>query len=158
VDEGEGRRRLLDLLGGQLDPGRRLHLAHHVAGGAGLLRVVGQQAEQRRLPRGGLGQDGGDPVEPLELGGPLGLAEGLVGLESGPLVADQERDHLEADALGAALLYAGLDLARGLGEDRHDADLVAGPPTARRPVTLARAGAALATGRHLRPPPGRRNR
>ena len=62
--------------------------------------VLGEQREQGGVAGGGLGQDRGHAVEPLELVGLLGLGELGVGLDAGPLLADQQRDDLELGARG----------------------------------------------------------
>ena len=51
--------------------------------------------EQGGVAGGGLRQDRRDAVEALELLGALGLGAGRVGLDAGPLLADQQGDDLE---------------------------------------------------------------
>ena len=79
------------------------------------LGVLGEQREERRLAGGGLGQDRRDAVEPLELAVALGLGQGGVGPDPGPLLARQQGDGLEPRAHRAAWPRSdgGLDLAHG---------------------------------------------
>ena len=131
---GLGRRLLVR---GRLLPRRLAHLALQRPGRVGDDRVVGEQGQQGRLAGGGLGQDGGDAVEPLQLLGPAGLGDGGVGLDPGALLAHQQGDGLEAGpqrGQRVAALDAGLDLADGAREHRHDALVVesAAAPLARR--------------------------
>ncbi len=123
-----------------------------------------------------LGQDGGHAVEPLELLCAAGLSDGAVSLDPGALLAHQQGDRLEPGSEGGqrvAALDAGLDLADGAREHRHDALVVesaAAPLARRRPgvagLTLTsssqelllrsgRGGDRLGTGHQ--PPPGGRN-
>ena len=126
----------------ELHAGGRDHLAAQLLGGVGDGGVLGEQGEQRGVAGRGLGQDRGHAVEPLELVGLLGLGELGVGLDPGPLLADQERDDLELGARGRRdrpALGARLDLAYGAREDRNDALVVAVPA----PVALAGLGPAV---------------
>ena len=94
-DDGVGRGLRLGL---GLDAGGGQHLALEVGSGLGDPGVLGQQHQQRGVAGGGLGQDGGDAVEALELLGALRLGAGGVGLDPGPLLADQQPDDLELGA------------------------------------------------------------
>ena len=79
---------------------------------------------------GGLGEDRGHAVEPLELVGLAGLGQLGLGLDPGALLADQERDDLELGPRrrrDRAALRARLDLADGPREHRDDALVVAVP-------------------------------
>ena len=114
----------------ELHAGGRDHLAAQLLGRVGDDGVLGEQGEQRGVAGRGLGQDRGHAVEPLELVGLLGLGELGVGLDPGPLLADQERDDLELGARGRRdrpALGARLDLAYGAREHRDDALVVAVP-------------------------------
>ena len=143
-----GRRRALARLGlglglrRRLHPGGQQHLPLEPLGGVGDRGVLGQQRQQGGVAGGGLGQDRGDAVEPLHLGGPVGLGGLGVGLDPGPLLAGQQRDHLELRAQrlgGRSALHPGLDLAHGAREHRQDAFVV---QLARRALTLGGAGGA----------------
>ena len=86
-----------------------------------------EQLDQRRVARGGLREDRRDAVEALEQLGARGVGERRVGLHPGALLAHEEGDHLELDAVGGAELAAlglRLDLAHLAGEDRDDGRLV----------------------------------
>ena len=96
--------------------------------------VLGEQREQRRVAGGGLREDQRDPVEALEHRGPAGVAADLRP-HPGPLLARQDRHDLELRAVRrqhAPALRCGLDLARGTGEHRDDAVVVASAGTALR--------------------------
>ena len=125
------------LLLGDLHAGAGQHLPTQRVGLVGDDGRLGQQGEQRRLAGGGLGQDRGDAVEPLELTVALALRQGGVGPDAGALLAGQQGDRLEAraDGDGRTALYGGLDLAHGPREDRDQAlvvELTTGPLVARR--------------------------
>ena len=120
---------LLGLLLRELDAGALEHRPAQVGGLVGDLGVLGQQGEQRRLAGGGLGQDGGDAVEPLQLAVSLGLGEGGVAPDAGALLAGEQGHGLEPRAHRHALaaLHGGLDLAHGARQDRDQALVVEGP-------------------------------
>ncbi len=132
------------LLLGHLLAGAGQHLALELAGGVGDGGVLGEQLQQGRVHRGGLGEDRGDPVEALELLTALALGGLLVGLDPGALLADEQRDDLELGARGRLqrpALHRRLDLAHGAGEDGDDPLVVevAHPsPVARRVACVAR--------------------
>jgi hypothetical protein len=106
-------------------------------------------------------QDDGDPVQALELLGPLGAAHRLVRPDAGTFLAHQHGDDLELGAHGrqhATALGSRLDLAHGAGEHRDDADVVAIADASLAPRRgTASARLALATWGHrllLRVPDG----
>ncbi len=117
--------RLLGLLG--LEAAGQDHLPLQRLGGVGDDGVLGEQREERRVAGRGLGEDGRDAVEPLELLGALRLGRLGVGLDPGALVAHEQGDDLE---LGAdtghrgATLDGVLDLAHSACEHRDDALVV----------------------------------
>ena len=115
------------LVGGQLGTRLEQPVAAHAPrdGARGLVDL--EQLDERRVARGGLGEDGRDAVEALEQLRARGVGERRVGLHAGALFAHQERDHLELDPVGGAELAAlglRLHLAHLAGEDRDDRRLV----------------------------------
>ena len=153
LHRGRGRVGVVGLLDrlGLLEAGGLLHLAAQRPGVAGDLGALVEQGEQGRVPGGGLGQDGGHAVEPLELLGALRLGGLLVGLHAGALVADEQGDDLERDVgrlAHATALDVALDLAHGLRQDGQDALVVlgSGAPLARRGTGAT--GLALASSSH----------
>ena len=84
--------------------------------------------------------------------GPGGIGQRGVGLHAGALLAHQEGDDLELDAVGRpelAALGLGLDLAHLAGEDRDDGRLVVATRGRRLPAALRRLGGCR--GRHAPP-------
>ena len=99
LDDGGVRVVLVHLgLVGHLEAGALLHLTTQVLRGVADLGVLGQQVQERGVAGGGLGQDRRDAVEALELLGALGLRGLRVGLDPGPLLADQQGHDLELRA------------------------------------------------------------
>ena len=148
---GVDRLVLLDLDAGALE-----HRPAHVGGLVGDLRVLGEEGEQRRLAGGGLGQDRGDPVEPLELAVALGLGQSGVGADADAFLTRQQGHSLEPRPHGHGLtaLHGGLDLAHGARQDRDDSLVVEG---ARAPLTASvrtARGLALTAPSHWSPPTG----
>ncbi len=150
-------RRRRCLLHDRLDTGGGQHVALQRPGGVGDHRVLGEQLQQRGVPGGGLGQDGGDAVEPLELLVAVRLGAGGVRADAGALLAHQQGDHLErrtTRALHRAALGTGLDLAHGAREHRDDAVVV----EVTHPAVVPRrgagsAGTALVSSSQQAPPP-----
>ena len=82
-----------------------------------------RSASSAGVADGGLREDRRDPVEALELLGPVGVAAGLVRPDPGVLLAHQQCDDLELRAhrgRHAAALGGRLDLTDGAGEHRDD--------------------------------------
>jgi hypothetical protein len=121
--------------------------------------VLGEEGEQPGVTDGGLRQDRRDPVQPLELLGPMGGAAGLVRLDPRVLLAHQQGDRLELRAhrgLHGAAPDGRLDLADGAREQGDD--VLAVPPAslvARRSTASARLVLASSSHRPLLRTPGR---
>ena len=120
---GGGLVDLGDLLDLGLEAGGGDHLLAQLLGRVGDDGVLGEQREERGVAGGGLGEDRGDAVEPLELLVALRLGQLGVALDPDPLLAGEQRDDLELGAHAGhrrAALDGVLDLAHGAGEDRDD--------------------------------------
>ena len=131
------------LLGGRLHAGRPQHLLLERLGGVRDRGVLREQDEEGGVAGGALREDRRDPVESLQLLGPVGLGAGGVRLDLGALVAHQQGDDLELRAhrgRHGSALDGGLDLAHGAGEHRDDALVVevAGTTLSRRRTANAR--------------------
>jgi hypothetical protein len=109
-------------------------------GGVRECGVLLEQHQQGCVEGGGLGEDRGHALEPLQLLGAVGLGGVGVGLDPGALLAHQLGDDLE---LGAdrrhdrAALDGALDVADGAGEHRDDAVVLATRVGARCGTTSA---------------------
>jgi hypothetical protein len=116
----------------------------------GDLGVLREQVEQPRIGGSGLGQDGRDPVEPLELLAAAGVGQGLVGPHPGPLLPGEQRHHLE---LGAHVGHrraprdGGLHLADDARQHRDDPGLVTASGLRRTAAAVLRRSA-LASSSH----------
>ena len=106
------------------------HLALAASAAVGDRGVLGEQREQRGVAGGGLGQDRGDAVEPLELLGALRLGaasvSALTRARSSRTSSATTWNLVRTAGAHAAALDGGLDLAHGAGEHRDDALVVAG--------------------------------
>src|SRR5690606_39556314 len=95
-----------------------------------------------------------DAVEALEQFGARGIRDRRVVLDARTLLADEERDHLELDAVRRAELSAlglGLDLAHLAREERDDGGLVVAARGRGRAASGRRLGGGR--GRHAPPEP-----
>src|SRR5690606_9641887 len=86
-----------------------------------------EQLDERRVAGGRLREDRGHAVETLEQLGARSGGNVLLRLDPGTLLAHEERDHLELDAVGGpelAALGLGLALPHLAGEDRDEGRVV----------------------------------
>ncbi len=116
-----------ELVRRQLGAGFEQPVAAHAARDRRRGLVDLEQLDERRVARGGLGEDRGHAVEALQQLGARGVGDLGVGLDAGALLADEEGDHLELHSVGGAELAAlglGFDLAHLAGEDGDDGGLV----------------------------------
>jgi hypothetical protein len=93
-----------ELVLGQLGARLEQPVAAHALGDRRGRLVDLEQLDQRGVAGRGLGEDRRDAVEALEQLGTRGGGHGLVGLHARALLAHEEGDHLELDAVGRAEL------------------------------------------------------
>jgi hypothetical protein len=106
----------------RLDAGHQAQLPQEGPGVGEQSAVVGEQGEQRPVPRGRARKDRGDAVEPLQLIPAPRLAD-RGGLDPGPLLTHEQGNGLEPGAgrrAQPAALHRQLDVARGGREHRDE--------------------------------------